>query len=120
MMSSTVLIRILKHFVWYLEKEKRCDIETLAIDAVLNKEHFYGKSCRKCAPKASLRPLFHSGKQPKTAIACKKLFLKLDNLTEDYQKPLKKETLFYISNPVPLQVIKQVHQNFFISYILSD
>ena len=32
------------------------------------------KSCRKCTPKASPRPLFYFGKQPKTAIACKKLF----------------------------------------------
>ena len=62
----------------------------------------------------------------------------------DYQKPLRKLTLFFISNPVPfngqsyqkqkeprtsdqsvtsqssLQVTKQVHNNFFISYILSD
>ena len=62
----------------------------------------------------------------------------------DYQKPLKKLTLFFLSNPVPfngqsyqkqkgpgtsdqsvtsqssLQVTKQVHNNFFISYILSD
>ena len=48
------------------------------------------KSCRKCAPK--VRPLFYFGKQPKTAIACKK---------GDYQKPLKKLTLFFLSNPVP-------------------
>ena len=32
------------HFVWYLKKEKRYDIETLSIDRVLNKEHFYGKN----------------------------------------------------------------------------
>ena len=48
------------------------------------------KSCRKYAPKASLRPLFSFGKQPKTAIACKKFFLKLDILRQDHQKPLKK------------------------------
>ena len=42
------------HFVWYLGKEKRYDIETLLIDRVLNKEHLYmKKSCRKCAPKPS-------------------------------------------------------------------
>ena len=27
-------------------------METLSIDRELNKKHFYGKSCRKCAPKA--------------------------------------------------------------------
>ena len=62
------------HLVWYLEKEKSYDIETLSIDRVLNKEHFYGKIIRKCAPKASPEPLFYFGKQPKTAIACKKFF----------------------------------------------
>ena len=31
------------HFVWYLEKEKRYDTETLSIDGVSNKEHFYRK-----------------------------------------------------------------------------
>ena len=36
-------IELITHFVWYLEKEKSSDIETLSIDRVLNKEHFYGK-----------------------------------------------------------------------------
>ena len=30
----------IKHSVWYLEKEKRFDIETLSIDGVSDKEHF--------------------------------------------------------------------------------
>ena len=34
------------------------------------------KSCRKYAPKASPRPLFRFGKQPKTVITCKEFFLK--------------------------------------------
>ena len=38
---------LMTHFVWYLEKEKRYDIETLSIDGVLNKEHFYGKIMQK-------------------------------------------------------------------------
>ena len=53
------------HFVWYLDREKRYGIETLSFARVLNKEHLYGK----CAPKASPRPPFYFGKQPKTAIA---------------------------------------------------
>ena len=53
---------LITHFVWYLEKEKRYDIETLSIDRVLHKEHFYIKSCRKCAAKASPRLLFNFGK----------------------------------------------------------
>ena len=32
------------HFVWYLEKEKRYDTETLSIDGVSNKEHLYEKN----------------------------------------------------------------------------
>ena len=74
---------LITHFVWYLEKEKKYHVETLAIDTVLNKEHFYGKSCRKCVPNASPRPLFYFGKEPKTAIACKKLFLKWGILKGD-------------------------------------
>ena len=35
------------------------------------------KPCRKCGPKASPRPLFYFGKQPKTAIACKKIILRI-------------------------------------------
>ena len=57
MVSSTK--NLIAHFVWYLEKEIRCEIETLSIDIMLNKEKFMGKSCRKCAPKASPRLLFN-------------------------------------------------------------
>ena len=65
---------LITHFVLYLGKEKKYGIETLSIDRVLNKEHFCGKTCRKCATKASLRPLFDFVKEPKTAIVCKKFF----------------------------------------------
>ena len=34
---------LITHFVWYLEKETRCETEALSIDRVLNKKHFYGK-----------------------------------------------------------------------------
>ena len=44
------------HFVWYPEKEQRYEIETLSINRILNKERFYGKLCRKYAPKASPKP----------------------------------------------------------------
>ena len=50
---------LITHFVWYLEKEKRYDIEALSLDRVLNKEDVMEKSCRKFAPEASPRPLFH-------------------------------------------------------------
>ena len=38
---------VITHFIWYLEKEKRYDIEPLSIDRVLIKEHFYGKVIHK-------------------------------------------------------------------------
>ena len=49
---------LIRHFVWYLGKEKRYGIEILSFDRVCIKE----KSCRKCAPKAIPRPLFSFGK----------------------------------------------------------
>ena len=42
---------VITHFVWYLEKEKRYEIETLFIDRVLNKEHFHGKNMLKMCSK---------------------------------------------------------------------
>ena len=35
--------KLITHFVWYLENEKRHDIETLLIDRVLNKDCFVEK-----------------------------------------------------------------------------
>ena len=43
---------LITHFVWYLQKQKRYDIETLSIDRVLNKEHFYGKVMQKICTKS--------------------------------------------------------------------
>ena len=42
---------LISYFVSYLEKEIRCDIETLSSDRVLNKEHFYGKIMQKMCTK---------------------------------------------------------------------
>ena len=54
-------MNLITHFVLYLEKKIRCDMQTFSIDRDLNKEQFrkIEKSCRKCAPKASHRPLFN-------------------------------------------------------------
>ena len=43
---------LVTHFVWYLEKEKKYNIETLAIDTVLNKKHFYEKIMQKMYTKS--------------------------------------------------------------------
>ena len=44
--------KIITYFLWYLEKEKRFDIETLSIDRVLNKDYFYGKILQKICSKS--------------------------------------------------------------------
>ena len=38
---------LITYFVWYLEKERRYDIESLFIDRLLNKQHFYRKIMQK-------------------------------------------------------------------------
>ena len=49
------------HFIWYLEKEITCDIETLPIDREI-RNIFMNKSCRKWTSKPSPRPLFNFAK----------------------------------------------------------
>ena len=52
--------KLITHFVWYIEKKKRYDIETLSIDRVLHNQNiFMEKSCRNDAAKASPRPLLN-------------------------------------------------------------
>ena len=46
------------HFVWYLKKEKRYDIETSSIDRVLNKEHFLWKMIQKMCTRGYSSDLF--------------------------------------------------------------
>ena len=53
------------------------------------------KWCTKCAPKASPRPLLILLNNPKQPLHPKIL------LKKDYQKALKKLTLFFLSIPVP-------------------
>ena len=48
---NSLIKNLITHFVWYLEKKKRYDIETLSIDRVLNKERFYGKIMQKICTK---------------------------------------------------------------------
>ena len=53
---------LITHFLWYLEKEMRYDIETLSIDGVSNTEHFYGKTMQKIVRKVNPRPFFNFDK----------------------------------------------------------
>ena len=57
------------------------------------------KSRRKCAPKASPRPLFNFGKLPKTANACNNRYVDISK--ENYQKALKRSTLLFLLKPIP-------------------
>ena len=59
------------------------------------------KSCRKCAPIASPRPLFNLVNNLKLSLHARTYFLKRDVLKKDYQKALKKLTLFFLSNRAP-------------------
>ena len=51
-MINCLIKNLITHFVWYLEKKKRYDIETLSIGRVLNKENFYGKVMQKICTKS--------------------------------------------------------------------
>ena len=42
----------LTSFIWYFATEKRCDIETLSTDVVLDKEHLYEKTMQKMYAKS--------------------------------------------------------------------
>ena len=42
---------LITHCVWYLEKQKKYHVETLTLDTVLNKQHFYGKIMQKICSK---------------------------------------------------------------------
>ena len=62
-----IIVPLIRHFVWYLEKERRCDIEALSIDRELNKEHFYGKIKQKMHQKLASDPFLiflNNPKQP--------------------------------------------------------
>ena len=91
---------LIAHFVWYLRKEPIYAIETLAIYRVLNKEHFHKKIMQKISTKSWSQTTFLFW-WITLSIACKKLFLKYGILKEDYQKALKKLTLFFLLNPAP-------------------
>ena len=57
---------LIKHSVWYLQKEKRYDIETLAIDRVLNKEFLWKNHAENMHQKLVPDPFFlvNNPKQP--------------------------------------------------------
>ena len=94
------------------------------------------KSCRKCVTKASPRPLFNFGNNPKQPLHARNLFKNKIFWKRIIKKPV---TLFLPLNPVPfngpssqkqkgtgtkdkvtLQITKEVQKNYFISYMFND
>ena len=59
------------------------------------------ESCRKFASKASPRPLFYFGKQPKSAIAYKKFFLRIIYFGRGLSKTFKKVNFIFSFEPSP-------------------
>ena len=55
---------LITHFVWYLGKEIRCDIETLSICRVLNTEHFYGEIMQQKLVPGPFLILLNNPKEP--------------------------------------------------------
>ena len=58
---------LITHFVWYLEKEIRCDTKTLSIDRQLSKDHFNRKTMHNVHQKVAPNPfliLVNNPKQP--------------------------------------------------------
>ena len=77
------------------------DIEILSIDRVLNKEIFVEKSCRKYVPKASPRPFFILVNN-QSSYCMQEVLLQIKYFERGLSKTLKKLTLFFLLNPVPL------------------
>ena len=64
-------------------KESRSHIETLSIDRVINKEHFYEKSMQKLCTKTSPIPLFNFGKQTKIDFFLSTQFFFMDKIMKN-------------------------------------
>ena len=126
-------------FFWYLEKEIRCDIETLAIDRVLNAKHYYGKNhAENVYQKLVPDPFLVLPNNPKQILHAGNSFENKTFWKMIIKKPLKSQLYFFfrilsllrckvIKNkkvwnywPVTFQVTKHVQKNSSIRYILSD
>ena len=83
------------HFIWYLGKKKRCDIETLSIDRVLNKEHFYGKYAEHMHHKLVPDPLLILVNNPKQSLHAINFFENKIFWKRILKKSLKSELYFF-------------------------
>ena len=82
------------HFIWYLGKKKRCDIETLSVDRVLNREYFYGKYAEHMHQKLVPDPLLILVNNPKHSLHAINFF---ENkiFWKRFSKSLKSELYFF-------------------------
>ena len=75
MMSQFSNKNLIAHFAWYLEKEKKYDIETLSIDRLLNWEHFYRKNpAENVHPKVVADPFLILVDNPKQSLHARYYF----------------------------------------------
>ena len=70
------------------------------MNRVLNKDYFYEKSCRKCAPKASPRPLFDLVKDPNSNCV-QEILLNIRYFETRLSKTRKKVNFIFSSEPSP-------------------
>ena len=98
---------LITHFVWYLEKEIRCDIETLSIDGVLNMENFYGNHAKNVHQKLARDPFLILVSNPKQLLHAINSFLNKIFWKRSIRKPLKNNFIFFRTQSVLIdKVIK--------------
>ena len=88
---------LVTHFIRYLGKKKRCDIEILSIDRVLNTENFYGKIMQKYMHQKleHFLILVSNPKQLLHAI----ILLKIQYFQKELSKSLKKVNFIFSFEP---------------------
>ena len=97
--SSCLNKNLITHFVcvWYLEKEKRYDIETLLIDRALSKKYFF---LQKLSSESQSKTPLQFWQVNQNSYCMQENVLKWDILKENYQKAFKKLTSFFLPNPI--------------------
>ena len=86
---------LITHFVWYLGKEKRYDIETLPVDRVLNKKHFMEYHSENVHQKLVPDPLLILVNNPKQPLHTRNYFKRYFEIV--LSKTLKKVNFIFSS-----------------------
>ena len=95
---------LITHFILYLEKEKRYDLETLSIDRVLNKNHFYGKFMQKMCTESQSHTSSEFCLITQNSHCMQGIHLKIRYFERGLSISPKKLTLFFLLNPVPFNI----------------